>query len=269
MWLLFEVGLQLAADVLPGGEGRGEEDLELVVDGTDDDVVGMAIAGHPVEGVIVVLSVDGHVLKLLVECAVGIHQFEAHGHREVRLGHLLEAVGAEEHVSCALRLGLVQVVAFHILAPGEGEYLGGEWRVDGDEVGKAGSSGGDAPHVVVGAQGSLVVVSSDDEVGRSDLHDEVFDVNVVVGGPIGKAVDAESDLRVQVVEGHPHLAVAGGGGGVDVASYEDVLVGAVDESLHLRHHVWFGLFVGELLVVVACADEAVDARLIVIGGVDA
>lgn len=126
--LFLQVGHQAATDVFPRGEGGGEGDFELIVEASDDEVVGVDVTWLPrvegQEGLVGELDGDGDVGELLVLSSCFIVELEADGHLDVLLRELHLSAFALHEEGGGLRLALAEVVAFDVLASIELE----EWR---------------------------------------------------------------------------------------------------------------------------------------------
>lgn len=125
--LFLQVGHQAATDVFPRSEGGGEGDFELIVETSDDEVVGVDVTWLPcvegLEGLVGELDGDGDVGELLVH-AIGVAELEADCHLDVLLRELHLSAFALHEEGGGLRLALAEVVAFDVLASIELE----EWR---------------------------------------------------------------------------------------------------------------------------------------------
>ena len=134
------------------------------------------------------------------------------------------------------------------------------------ESGEAGVAGTEVPGIVgswISGNGGrairMVAGGFSDEVGRIGTDGHSLDVEGGVCGPGRGAVDTESHLGVEMMEGQFDVAAACLTAGVDFAPDELVIVTTVVVALYLSHDVWLGIFWG---------DHAVVAGLHLVGGVD-
>lgn len=279
--LLLQVGGEGARDVLPRRERAGEGDAELVVHTAEDEVVRVDVAGLPgVERMVrpVQFVFYGHIAEGLVELIVLVIDIERDGEPHARLRELHDALLTLEEEGGALRLAVAEVIARDV-AP----------TVEAEERGQAGGGGcGDSCKSAVctpvapsaegvgirarAGAGGGVARGGSDEVVRRHLDAEVFDIEKIGSDPRAEGIDCESDFRVEVMKGHPHLSVPRRGGIVEVGMLrvdgEQVGVAAVRAAVNLRHDVGFGVFGRDATVSAMRGDETIGAGLRIIGSLD-
>lgn len=279
--LLLQVGGEGARNVLPRRERAGEGDAELVVHTAEDEVVRVDVAGLPgVERMVrpVQFVFYGHIAEGLVELVVLVIDIERDGEPHARLRELHDALLTLEEEGGALRLAVAEVIARDVAPTVEAEergQAGGGRRGDSRESAVGAPVAPSAEGVGIRARagaGGGVARGGSDEVVRRHLDAEVFDIEKIGSDPRAEGIDCESDFRVEVMKGHPHLSVPRRGGIVEVGMLrvdgEQVGVAAVRAAVNLRHDVGFGVFGRDATVSAMRGDETIGAGLRIIGSMD-
>lgn len=279
--LLLQVGGEGARDVLPRRERAGEGDAELVVHTAEDEVVRVDVAGLPgVERMVrpVQFVLYGHIAEGLVELVVLVIDIERDGEPHARLRELHDALLTLEEEGGALRLAVAEVVARNVAPTVELEERGQAGGRRFRESRKSAVGAPVAPSAVrVGVRararrGSGVTLGGGDEVVRRHLDGKIFDIEKIGRHPRTEGIDSESDFRVEMMKRHPHLAVPHRSGIVEVGMLrvdgEQVGVAAVCATVNLCYDIGFRIFVCDAAIGKMGSDDAVFARLCIIGSLD-